>query len=43
MAVILNPESGKYELSFRPSGNPDTAYAFELEEKDVNTLVRNRP
>ena len=42
MAVTLNPDTGKYDLSFSPSGDTETTFEFEIEEKDVKTLIRNR-
>ena len=40
--AITSGESGKYELTFRPSGDAETVYEFEIEEADVNTLIQNR-
>ena len=40
--AITSGENGKYELTFRPSGDAETVYEFEIEEADVNTLIQNR-
>ncbi len=42
MVITLNPDTGKYDLAFSPSGDAGTAFAFEIEESDVNILIRNR-
>ena len=42
MAITLNEESGKYDLQYQLSGNAENTFAFELEEADVNLLIRNR-
>ncbi len=42
MAVTLNPDTGRYDLTFRASGDPEKTFEFEIEEKDVRILIRNR-
>ena len=38
MAIELNPDTGKYELAFRPSADPEKIIMFEMEKADTELL-----
>ena len=42
MAVTKNEETGKYDLVFSASADPEKTFEFEIEENDVQSLIRNR-